>query len=104
MQTKLKGEIRLELESILDQYTGQSSPIFTPSLPQDKGKGILGGQPSSFPPKEAFMVSPLLEIGYCDTLKWIAPTLMESTSGASGQSLNNFLRLKQSLTMSRFEW
>lgn len=56
MQAKLKGEIRSELQFILDQYLELPSPVLTPSLPQDKGKRILGGQPLGFPPKEAFLV------------------------------------------------
>lgn len=54
MQMTLKGE----LQSLLDQYIGQPSPVVTPSLPKDKSKGILGEQPSGFPPREAFMVLP----------------------------------------------
>ncbi|KAK5775739.1 hypothetical protein PVK06_043677 [Gossypium arboreum] len=62
MQTDLKGELRSELQSILEQYLRQSSAATTLVLQCDKGKGILGGQPSSVSANEPIMVLPVSEM------------------------------------------
>lgn len=53
----------LELYSILEQFLRQPQATGVANTAQDKGKGILGGSPHGFPPKEPLVLSPQSNIG-----------------------------------------
>ncbi|KAK5840355.1 hypothetical protein PVK06_009252 [Gossypium arboreum] len=56
----VKVGIHIELQKFFEQRIGHATPP-TQGQTSDKGKGVLGGTPPRFPPKESLLLSPMVE-------------------------------------------
>ncbi|KAH1129199.1 hypothetical protein J1N35_000577 [Gossypium stocksii] len=59
-----KSKIKIELQSLFQQYMGQPSGVVATRSTQDQGKGILGVPPLGFPPKKALVVPTMTHLAY----------------------------------------
>ncbi|KAG8473006.1 hypothetical protein CXB51_034925 [Gossypium anomalum] len=67
---EIKGDIRFELQRFFEQYMGHVSATAHGSS-TNKGKGILGGTPPGFQPKESLLLSLIVEFGHVGLhLRW----------------------------------
>ncbi|KAH1107383.1 hypothetical protein J1N35_011151 [Gossypium stocksii] len=82
----LKGEIRTERRSLFEQYFGQQASTSVAGGAQDKGKGILGGTPPRFPPKEPLALSSASDLANI-------PSRVEGEGGRSGTLKRQRLRM-----------
>ncbi|KAK5794473.1 hypothetical protein PVK06_035702 [Gossypium arboreum] len=57
------GELKLELQGLFKQYLGNLVFAYSATPSIDRGKGVLGGPPSSFALKDRLPISPTMELG-----------------------------------------
>lgn len=57
LKDDFRGKIKLELQGLFEQYLSHPNGSSSAEDSLDKGKGILGGPPPRFPPKETLPTS-----------------------------------------------
>lgn len=63
LKDEFHSELKVELQGLFEQYLGKVIGSASTGQSPDIGKGILGGPPLGFPPKEAQPTSPRVDLG-----------------------------------------
>lgn len=88
LKEDFRGECKFEFQGLLEQYLGQVAGSSMVGQTSDKGKGILGGPPPGFPPKETLPTSPRVDTG---------PSSPSHRSSSSMETVSRTTKLEQYL-------